>query len=149
MKPRYHIVWSLVISSVFYHIYASGLAFVVSLCAGIFIDVDHFLDYFLQEKVTLRVDKVFCWCAERRFKHMLILLHSLELVILIWVFIYVFQLNLLWVALALGLTQHLVLDMIFNGKVVYSHAYFLTYRVVHRFKKERLLRPEYLFLEKG
>ncbi len=43
-------------------------------------------------------------------------------------------------AFAIGLTQHMVLDILFNNREIYPCSYFLTFRVIKRFKKEELLR---------
>jgi len=43
-------------------------------------------------------------------------------------------------AIAIGLTQHMVLDIFSNKDFIYSYSYFLSFRVIKRFKKENILR---------
>jgi len=129
--------------------FKSKAAFFVSLVTGILIDIDHILDYYIQQQITLRIKTIYLWCIEKRFKLVFLYCHSLELVFILWIAIRLFKLGIFWVALTIGLTQHLVLDIIFNRSIIYPYSYFLSFRIVKRFKKEDLLRKfRYLYLEK-
>ena len=71
-------------------------------------------------------------------KKLYLILHSYEIVIIFWAAIYIFSLGKLWQAIALGLTQHIVLDQLTNPMRPFG--YFFTYRFLKRFKKEKVLR---------
>lgn len=114
--------------------------FFVSLAAGVLIDIDHVFDYYLQEGVTLRLKDMYAWCDENKFKLIFLFFHSVELVALLWLVIMRFRLGLFWAAAAVGFTQHLLLDIIFNP--IYSYSYFLSYRIARGFKKEHLMKKE-------
>jgi hypothetical protein len=47
-------------------------------------------------------------------------------------------LGLFWVALAIGLTQHMVFDLMFNE--VYRRSYLLSYRISKGFKRSELCK---------
>ena len=72
----------------------------------------------------------------------------MELVFLLWIIISVFKLGIFWIAFAVGLTQHMILDLLFNRQLnIYT--YFLIFRIMKGFKKENILREfEYPNLEK-
>jgi hypothetical protein len=66
--------------------------------------------------------------------------HSLELVLLLWVTISILKLGLHWIAFAIGITQHIILDMLFNKDMIYAYSYLLSYRIMRRFRSEDLLK---------
>ena len=140
IKPTGHIICTLTISGLLYLILKSSAAFFVSLSAGILIDIDHILDYYIQQGITLKVNKIYFWCLENKFRLLILFFHSLELIFLFWVTILLFKLGIFWVAFAIGLTQHMVLDILFNNRDIYPRSYFLTFRIIKRFKREELLR---------
>jgi len=115
------------------------MSFFISLAAGVLIDVDHILDYYLQQGITLKIKNIYFWCLETRCKFLFIFFHSLELVFLLWIIISLFKLNLFWVAFAIGITQHMVLDVLFNREVN-IFGYFLSFRIIKKFRKENIFR---------
>ncbi|MBI4972882.1 MAG: hypothetical protein HZC16_03590 [Candidatus Omnitrophica bacterium] len=102
------------------------------------IDADHLLDYYLQEGLSLKIKNIYLWHSQRKARFIFLFYHSLELVLLLWVIISVFRLGLNWIALGLGITQHMVLDILTNP--LYSCTYFLSYRLFKGFKREHLAR---------
>jgi len=112
------------------------------LCAGILIDLDHLVDYYLQQPPTIKVRVIYDWFIKRRFEFIFLFLHSLELLVVLWTGISVFRLGIPWIALAVGLSQHMIFDIIFNRGKLYSYTYFLSFRLMKRFRKCHLERPE-------
>lgn len=133
-----HIICSLTISGIIYFIFRSLPLFFVSLLTGVLIDIDHVIDYYMQESFTLKIKNIYCWCFEARSKFFFLFFHSFELIFLFWVIIYKFKLGIFWIVFAIGLTQHFMLDILFNP--LYTYSYFLFYRIIKGFKKEYLLR---------
>lgn len=105
------------------------------LAAGILIDIDHVIDYYLQQGVTLKFRAIYDWFISGRFWLVFIFFHSLEFLFLFWAAVWFYRLGLDWVFFGLGLTQHLVLDLISN-RGFKPYGYFLTYRIIKRFRKE-------------
>jgi hypothetical protein len=108
------------------------------LLAGILIDIDHVFDYYSQRGVTLKIKKIYVWCAETEYNFLFLWLHSLELVILLWLIISFLKLGIFWISFAIGITQHMLLDILFNP--VYPYAYFLSYRIIKGPDKKNLLK---------
>jgi len=106
--------------------------------SGFLIDADHLLDYALSYKLTFNARKIYETCEKLELKKFYLVLHSLEIVIILWAAIYIFSLGKFWQAIALGLTQHIVLDQFTNRMRPFG--YFFIYRLLNRFKKEKVLR---------
>ncbi|MDD5432986.1 MAG: hypothetical protein PHO70_08425 [Candidatus Omnitrophica bacterium] len=140
MKPVGHIVCTAVVSSVVYLFFKSFSAFVISFVSGVLIDVDHIFDYYLQERPTLKLREIYSWCINKRFSLLFLFFHSLELIVLLWVIVYVFKLGVFWIAFSIGITQHMILDLIFNRAEIHSYSYFLSYRLLKGFRKEPLMK---------
>lgn len=114
----------------------------MSFVAGILIDIDHVLDYYIQKGITLKIKNIYLWHIKTKYKFLFLYLHSLELLAMLWAGIFLFKLGIFWVALAVGVTQHIILDIFFNP--INSYAYFLSYRIIKGFKKEYILKNDFL-----
>ena len=88
--------------------------------------------------MTFKLKNIYRWCSEKEFRFLFLFFHSFELIFLSWAIISKFKLGIFWVAFAIGLTQHFMLDIFFNP--IYSYSYFLSYRALRGFKKEYLMR---------
>lgn len=69
---------------------------------------------------------------------MFLYLHSLELLAALWAVIILFKPDIFWVALAIGMTQHMILDIFSNP--IYVYGYLLSYRIMRGFRKEYILK---------
>ena len=143
MKPRYHVVVSFAISSAVYVFFNSLSAAISSFLAGVFIDIDHYLDFVFQYR-SLNIKKFFgvfmpCPVIAKCY----LLLHSFELLIVFWFIVYKFELGLFWIGLVIGMTQHVIFDQLRN-KYARPYFYFITTRYLLGFKKERLLKSPHL-----
>ncbi|MFH0913060.1 MAG: hypothetical protein V1884_02090 [Candidatus Omnitrophota bacterium] len=123
-----------------YFVFRSTASFCSSLAAGILIDVDHIFDYYFHWGITLKIKDIYTWCAARKYRFVFLFLHSLDLVILLWITIWFFKLGVFWIAFAIGITQHMVLDLMFNREVIKAPAYFLTFRIIKGFRREDILK---------
>lgn len=131
---------SCIISSAAYF-YVRSLEFALVSCAvGIFIDLDHFVDYFLNHKFSLKLKEIYRACDSLDLKKLYVVLHSYELAALLWLAIYLLSLPLMWSAVALGMTQHLIFDQITNP--ITARGYFLLYRIFKRFNTADLVVHE-------
>jgi hypothetical protein len=97
------------------------------------------LDYGIKRFTVKR----FFACSYRvRYDRLTLIFHSYEVIILLWLAIGIFSLSNIWKAVAIGLTQHLLLDHLrnlFSGKL-YGLGYFLTYRMKNRFQKAKIAK---------
>lgn len=141
MRSKYHFVATIAASSAIYLIFKSLPCFIISFISGFLIDLDHLLDYYVQEGITLKFEKFYEWCFGRKFKYSTLILHSLEFLFLLWFLIYVFWLGQFWLSLAIGFSQHMIFDLIFNQNILKTHKfYFLTIRIYERFHLKEFLR---------
>ena len=142
MKLQYHIITSIPISFAIYFYFNSISAALISFLSGVFIDIDHILDYILHGKFSLHLKDYYLFSLERQFSKIYLFFHSFEIMILLWIIISYFKLNLFWIAFVIGLTQHLILDCIFNSYIVLINplAYFFAFRAAKGFRKELLFK---------
>jgi hypothetical protein len=77
---------------------------------------------------------------QKKYTFMYLYLHSLELLIIIWLAVAIFGLGRFWIAFAIGLTQHIFFDICFNP--IYPSSYFISCRFLKGFKKRYLLRED-------
>jgi len=73
-----------------------------------------------------------------KVKRLYLVLHSYEILIALWSAIFIFSLSNFWKAIAVGLTQHMILDQITNP--ISRLGYFFTYRIARGFDKELILK---------
>ncbi len=111
---------------------------VVSFLAGTLIDADHFLDYYWNRPFTLDLRQIYRIHESRALTHIYIIFHSFELLFIIWLVIWIFSLNSIFAAAAIGMTQHFILDMITNPLTALG--YFFTYRIIKRFRADLILK---------
>lgn len=119
------------------HFKSLGCAAISFLC-GVFIDADHFFDYYSNHRtITFKIKDIYNAFSEMRLTKIYILLHSYELAISLWAAIYIYSLPDLWKAAAIGLTQHLLFDQITNP--LNGFGYFIIYRIMKAFRKDLLI----------
>ena len=102
------------------------------------IDLDHIIDYYINYHFTLKIKDIYTACLEMKVKRLYLVLHSYEILIVLWGAIFIFPLSNFWKAIAIGLTQHIIFDQITNP--ISRLGYFLTYRIAKRFDKELILK---------
>ncbi len=143
MRPQYHFAATITTSAIIYYFTRSLAASLISFAGGFLIDLDHLIDYYLHEGISLRFGHFVNWCYERKFIRASLILHSLELILLLWAFIYFLELGIFWVSLAIGLTQHMLFDFIFNSDVIKTHNfYFFTARAMKGFRFKEFIRQD-------
>ena len=110
-----------------------GIAFkslgcaVISFIAGVAIDADHFIDYYLNHPFTLNLNRIYDAFEKPDLTKIYILLHSYEILIALWLSVCLFSMSASWIALAIGLTQHMIFDIFTNP--IRVRGYFFTYRI--------------------
>jgi len=147
VRPIAHVVTSGIISAFVWIGFKSFGCAAASFMTGVLIDLDHLIDFYAGHRFTLSIKRIYCACLRIRFKKLYLLLHSYELVIILWIAIYAFSLSNIWKAVAIGMTQHIILDQITNP--INTFGYFMTYRILKGFSKELILQKDPITEVKG
>lgn len=125
-----------IILGVFLYYFTNNLSlFFLCLASGIFIDLDHLVDYFTYYGLNFNLLKFFKIDFLKSGK-VYVFLHSWELLIILFILGFYFNHQLEALALGLGLTGHLMVDSLFQKAIL---PYFLTYRIYHKFDANRIL----------
>lgn len=134
MKPKVHFISSTLLALVIYYFFQSPSAVLATFLGGVFIDLDHLVDFYFS-----RPRKIFSFQGflsphkyMRRNQKAYVPLHSYELILIIWLSSWYTDWNLILLGIALGFTLHLILDDIGNEMKTFS--YFLIYRMYNKFK---------------
>jgi len=143
MRPTHHVIISAGVTALFSLWIQSKLALTACFLSGILIDVDHHLDYWINKgKFPWRYKDLWNFCANKEQRGRIYLIfHSYEIIILMWALIYVYDLNVVWTGLMLGVTVHIICDEIYNP--FRPLAYFFFYRMIHRHDKPSLYKKGY------
>ena len=143
MRPTYHVVLSGGVTAVFAIWVQSWNALAACFLGGIFIDLDHHLDYFIcRKEIPLSYKKLVDFCRNDHTSKIYLFLHSYELLALLWVCIFIFDLGVIWLGIAVGCTTHLLCDEVANP--LRPLAYFLTYRAKNRFHRKSFFKKGYI-----
>lgn len=128
-------------SGILYFLFKSVPCFIISFLSGFLIDLDHILDYYLHTGINLKVSRFFDYCGSRKFEYLTVIFHSFELLFLLWLVIRLFNLGNFWIALAVGFSQHMILDLFGNSKFLKTHSlYFITIRALKGFRFKEFFR---------
>jgi len=142
MRPTHHVIISAGVSSIFALWVKSWGAVCACFLSGIFIDLDHHLDYWLAKKeLPLSYKKLLDFCTNDHRTKLYLFLHSYELLFLFWLSIYYFDLNVIWLGIAVGMTIHILCDEVANP--LRPLAYFLTYRMKNKFERKHFFKKGY------
>jgi hypothetical protein len=138
MQLHKHLIASTVISAGIYAATRSPEAAVGSFAAGVFIDIDHVLDYWIQHPFKLDLVHFFATCEEYKLKKTYLFLHSFEFILPLALLVYYTRSP--WLAgMALGWSQHVIFDY-FNNFTT-TKGYFLIYRALHGFNIRNVFTP--------
>lgn len=140
MRLKGHIIITLTISGILYFIYNSFSVFISSLIGGILIDIDHLLDYYIHRGMDFKIRDFFNWCYENQWDTLILFFHSIELMFILWLIISIFNLGIFWIGLAIGISQHIILDIIFNSEMINIFSYFFIFRFIKGFRREYIMR---------
>jgi len=102
----------------------------------VFIDADHIFDFWYNHGLR-KYRQFFALILETDLPRMFVVLHSFEVILVLWICIFVFSLDKYWICAAIGFTQHLILDQL--GNPIRPFGYFFIYRLLKGFKKEHVV----------
>lgn len=110
------------------------------LLSGVFIDIDHHLDYYIaKKKFPWTYRELVNHCEKNQTGKLYLIFHSYELLMILWIIVFVYKLDTVYLSIAIGLSIHLLCDQ-FSNKMK-PLAYFTFYRMCHRFNKEKMKYP--------
>ena len=127
MRTSNHVIASTVFSSGLYCVTKSPVISVSSFLIGIFLDIDHLIDYWRQHPGSLDYYHFIETCEKYRLQLVTLFLHSYEL-LLACVTLVFFTKSALLFGISLGFAQHLFFDTITNSVNDDHSSYFFLYR---------------------
>jgi len=142
MKPKQHIIASGIISYMVYMVTNSPLSALASFLAGVLIDLDHLIDYYLNYGLTYKIKEIYKAIEELQLPKVYVFLHSYEVLVVLWGLIFLVPLNHVYFAIAIGMTQHMFFDQLCNP--LKPKAYFLIYRIANGFEREHFIEDSKL-----
>lgn len=137
MELKEHILISIPGAVVYYFLFKSWEAAFVFFGVGVFMDVDHLIDYYATRGINLNVKDFFHSSRCLAYKKYHLFFHSYELLPLL-LLAFIFHRNILWLGAMGGFLLHMILDQIDNP--VYKGTYFFLYRWKKEFEKKHLFR---------
>ena len=133
MKPDQHVTISVgsgVILGMLLRSWVAGLACCI---VGVFVDLDHFLDYWLNRGFSLDVKQLMDFCYNGTSRKFYDVLHAYEYIpLLCWLALTPGYRN-LGLGMTVGYVLHIIGDQLFNSHLN-RWTYFLTYRILHGFE---------------
>ncbi|MFA5780131.1 MAG: hypothetical protein WC947_08330 [Elusimicrobiota bacterium] len=132
MKLTSHIAISFSVSFGLYLVFHSYLLALSSFIFGIFIDLDHFFEYFSECGFNLNVKNFFQVAESYGFKRTFLLLHSWEIFLIFSAVVFVSSVNEILFGVFIGYAFHLIFDQFGNLSKP------LTYSFIYRWKNDFL-----------
>ena len=143
MTPNQHLVASTVTAGIFGAVTRSWEGTLVCFLSGIFIDLDHLLDfYWIKKRMCWSLKELCDFCLKGREGKIYLIFHSYELMAVLWIIVLLFFVNPIGLGLMFGLTVHMFLDQI--GNPVYPGAYSWFCRRRFGFQKKIFFKDDFL-----
>ena len=142
MTLKHHLVISTGVTAIF-SIWAKSVpALAACFLSGIFIDLDHHLDYFIvHRRIPLSYKKLYDFFSDDAYPKVFILFHSWEALAGFWYLIGILKLDAVWIGSAVGITAHMICDQMANP--LKPLGYFLVYRIKNGFLKRKIMTDAY------
>ncbi len=138
MTPDQHVTISLGSGVILGLLLKSWVAGISCCLIGVFIDVDHLFELWLNRGFTLDPRKLFDFCYYGTSKKFYDILHGYEYIpFYAWISTLPGCRQLGW-GLTTGYVLHLLGDQFYNAHL-HRWTYFLTYRAFHRFRFEKMV----------
>lgn len=104
-----------------------------AMVGAVLIDCDHVLDYMIHNGKWDGFDHFVLACREGRTGRRYLLLHSIELLLFLWILVGTGVAATWGVGLAIGMSGHVLLDWVSNRHIVQPSFYWLWFRAARRF----------------
>ena len=133
MYPKYHLITSLILSTVVLFITNNYYYSLTVLFFGVMLDLDHIIDYFILYNKKLDFKIIMCGMYNNKTK-VYVFFHSYELLLLICLAAYLLGFPDYIFYIMLGFLSHITLDLIEYPLKFYY--YFLSYRMIIKFRHD-------------
>jgi len=138
MRVQAHIAASLSLAALFWFFTKSIYAAVICLATGIFMDIDHIIDYAINfgwkgitlKKVYEASEETCRNPGEGGFPRIYLIFHMHELMIILWL-LFFYTNNIYLLAFTVGYSVHLIMDSM--RSIVNLYSYFLIWRIIKGF----------------
>lgn len=130
MKLSHHIAVSSVISCILYILFKSWGLTIASFVTGIFIDLDHYIDYLIDRGAPFNIREFFHSIYEETLKKIYLIFHGWEWSIILLLLGWSSGWNHWIVGVMIGYGHHMVLDALLN-----THWPVLGYSLLWRWKR--------------
>ena len=114
MRVQAHTATGIVFSAALYLVFRSISLSIAAFLSGIFIDLDHVIECYINYGGKFNIWKTIETCETFQLKKAHLFFHSYELILIYSALICWLGLGPVWYGIALGLAFHIVLDAIFN-----------------------------------
>lgn len=131
MKLGYHIAVSAGVSILVWALFRSTAAAAACFLTGVFLDIDHLIDYVFNYGWRVRRKRFFQAFEYEAFENIFLFLHSWEFIVIYLVLLWLVDWKPVALGAVIGVFVHLSLDHFFNDHS--RLAYFLSFRLFHRF----------------
>jgi hypothetical protein len=131
MRLIQHIIISTCVSALVWVVFRSFTAALACFVTGVFLDIDHLIDYAINYGWRIRLRHMFKVFKYEAFENLCLFLHSWEFIIIYLVLLWLVDWKPVAVGAVIGIVIHLFIDHFFNNHS--RLAYFLSYRIFHRF----------------
>ncbi|MHA2039088.1 MAG: metal-dependent hydrolase [Promethearchaeota archaeon] len=130
MKLEHHIAFSTLVSGILYLIFKSWGLSIASLISGIFIDIDHIFDYFIEHRMHFEYQKFMDFFYREKHQKITLLFHAWEWLLCIGLVTVLTNFNPWITGLFVGYGHHIISDYF------YSKASIKTYSLIWRWRKK-------------
>jgi len=110
-------------------IFKSWYLSMACLLSGIFIDLDHIIDYFREQGINLDIKKFFRICEYGQFDKIVLIFHGWEWILLFIAIAWSSDWNPLVIGVVIGFGHHILLDAFYNRTGI------RTYSIIWRWSK--------------
>ena len=142
MKPINHIAVSTLISVILYAIFKSWALTISSFISGVFVDLDHIIDYWREYGISFDVKKFLYVHDKKQYRKSHMILHGWEWLIVLGIMALLTDWNLWVTGVLIGFGQHIALDNMNYRESFWSYS--LAWRWSKGFKTEVIFRKKRL-----
>lgn len=137
MRVKNHIIISTSLSAIIYYFTKSIFLGVINFIVGVFMDMDHLIDYCLSgPKKLINKDEFLNGFYFDKSGKIYVFLHSYELLIFWWIIVIYFKWYLLGIIVSFAFVSHLVFDQFSYN--LHPLVYFFIFRIIKKFKLKEL-----------